>query len=310
VQGRDGHTYLINSDTGVLRLEADGSTVSVVPAGMTTWSSDPRYHVPATISVGIQNQGSTVSGRPILDAVVVGNSAYVVPVVVSPQGQESYVAAARLDLRPGLNPPYSVSQVYDDPCLVDTHNLDNPNLSGLREIEVDTAGSVYIMNAHSHNESDVLWKYNSDGAVVQRRFLVRKGDQPMVPDPNVSDPIGLCVCSVQNRVYAASGQTDPNDPNSARVCGFSTVDLRLQRTVTIHGMQHVTAVTVEPKTGVLWVVGYGVKGTPVLTDPLVMPESEPYLAQILADATVVDAVSLAGVAGDLALPMSVASVGL
>jgi len=305
VQGRDGCTYLINSDTGVLRLEADGSTVSVVPAGMTTWSSDPRYHVPATISVGIQNQGSTVSGRPILDAMVVGSSVYVVPVVVSPDGNEPYVAAARLDLRQGQSPPYQVAEVYDDPGLVNKDLLDNPNLSGLREIEVDEANSVYVLNAHSHNESDVLWKYATDGTVLRSVVLDNPKGAVYVPDP-----IGLCVCSGQNRVYVASSQTDPDDPNSARVYGFSTVDLRLQRTVTIRGMQHVTAMTAEPNTGILWVVGYRVKGTPVPTDPLAMPESEPCLAQVLADATVVDAVSLAGVAGDLALPVSIAWTGL
>ena len=245
-----------------------------------------------------------MSGRPIVDAAIVGTTVYVVPVVVSPAEGEPYIAAAKLDLRPKQNPPYEVARVYDDRHLVNTNNLDNPNLSGLREIEVDEANNVYILNAHSHNESDVLWKYGADGT-VQRRILAGKKGQP-----TVSDPIGLCVCSSQKRVYVATGQIDPKDPNS-RVYGFSTEDpnLSLARTVIINGMQHVTAMTSEPQTGALWVVGHMVIGTPVPGDPSVTPQCEPYRVRIPVDANEVDADSLADKAGDLALPMSIVWTG-
>jgi hypothetical protein len=309
VQCRDDRLYLIHSEAGIVHLEADGSTVSVVPVGTRSWSSDPRYNKAATISIGIQNQGTSVSGRPILDAAITGNSAYVVPVVVSPTGAEPYVAAARLDLRPWQSPPYEVNQVYDDPGMVNKDLLDNPNLSGLREIEVDDANNVYVLNAHGHNESDVLWKYGVDGKVVQHRFLADKGGQPREPDPNVPDPIGLCVDNSRKRVYMASGLADPNDPNSACVKGFSTEDLSLQRMVRIRGMQHVTAMGLKGQTGVLWVVGYRVKDEPNPDDPSILPECEPCLAEISVDATDVNAVSLAGTTGDLALPMSIVWMG-
>jgi hypothetical protein len=303
VQDRDSHLYLINSETGVLRLELDGSTRCIVPGGIRQWSSDPRYHRAATVSIGIQQQGLSLAGRPVLDAAIVGSSVYLVPVVVSPVGGESYVAAARLDLREGQTFPYELAEVYDDPGLVDVKNLDNPNLSGLREIEVDDTGSVYVLSAHSHNESDVLWKYHADGT-VSRVLLGNPRAAVYVPDPT-----GLCVCGEQKRVYVACGQNDPNDAKSARVYGFSTEDLSLQRRVTLQGMEQVTGMTMEGKSDVLWVVGYTARSPGAPSYEPAMPVSEPYLVQIPPGATQGVATPLAGAAGDLALPTSIIWTG-
>jgi hypothetical protein len=178
VQGPDGEIYQLNSETGLLKL--DSSDTAIIPPGEITLSgiSEPRYNKSAMVYVGIQDRGADSFGRPVLDAALDSEYVYVVPVVVEPDGEDAYTAAAKLRLLDGASPPYEVVQLYDDPPLPN----DNQYRDYLREIEIDNAGNVYVLNVHAINESDILWRYKPDGT-VERIDLGRPDGGSYVPAP-------------------------------------------------------------------------------------------------------------------------------
>jgi hypothetical protein len=186
----------------------------------------------------------------------------VVPVVVAPDAAdaEPYLAAAR------LGPSETDITLYDDPDFYNAATPDNPHLGGLREIEVDGDGNVYVINAHRRNISDVLWKYGAEGSVLRRIELSDSSRPRFVPDltaiedPNrpvyAPDPVGLCVAADGEIIYVASGQRDTSEPNVAWVYGFSTTDLSLVRQIKLKNIDVVTGMTENPTTGALWVTGF------------------------------------------------------
>jgi len=279
---------------GLLRLE--GGEV-VVPPREITGVTEPRYGQSASVFVGMDQGGSTWAGRPILDAVFDPNGAlYVVPVVVDPPGYPPYTAAARLELLGGGM--YDVDVLYDAPYDPD----DNLERDWLREIEIDSTGRVYVLNAHRLNSSDVLWVFDADsGQLLQTRYL-----------PDVAGPVGLCASGGSALIYLTSSQKDPPEPNatSTVIYGLSTADpnLPVARSVPIEGMGHVTEVIEDPFRGDLWVAGFVMRGIPdVVMDP---PRQFCYacLAKVPpgSDETVI---ADEAACGDLALPMSLAWVG-
>ena len=136
-------------------------------------------------------------GKPILDAAFDANYVYVVPVVVKPDGEDAYLAAAKLKLQDKGYPLYQVVQFYDDPPEVnDNHERDN-----LREIEIDDEGNIYILNVNNLNESDILWKYSTNGALLNRLDLGNPDSNNYLPDP-----IAMYVSDANDMVYLASGQ--------------------------------------------------------------------------------------------------------
>lgn len=298
VQDPDGGLYQINVETPLWRI--DTSEVTLAPDEL-TGVLESRYGTSATVYVGIQGKGEDSYGRPILDAAFDNNFTsngyvYVVPVVVEPVGHEPYLAAAKLDLS---GPSYSIIQLFDDPATFNSMDDDNPNLSGLREIEVDSVGNVYIANAHAHNESDMIWRYAPDGSVLNSVNLEHES--------NVTLPIGMHLSSAENMLYLASS-LNPADAGSTKVYGFSTADFSLQRTITVNGMGHVTGITEDPETGSLWVAGFSMAAPPDYPDPDALPFYEPFLAHIPEPNDNVQASSLTG-AGDLALPLSIVWTG-
>jgi len=107
-------------------------------------------------------------------------------------------------------------------------------------------------------------------------------------------------------VCLASAQYNPVDHNSTVIYGFSTEDLTLKRSITINGMQHVTAITEEPATGTLWVVGFNIESIPDYPDPSQPPFYYACLANIPRGIESVQAVSISHPGShDLALPMSI-----
>jgi len=303
VQDSEGRLYQLNSETGVLRL--DGTNEVIIPPGEVSGINEPRYNKPATVYVGIQSQGPDSFGRPILDTAFDANYVYVVPVVVNPDGQDSYTAAAKLQLQDAggtpqggnPNPPYQVVQLYDEPPLAN----DNQYRDALREIELDGAGNVYVVNVHSLNESDILWKYGLNGT-VERFELAR-------PDSNIylPAPAAMYMSKTTNMLYLASAQYNPEDVYSTVIYGFSTDGaLALQRSITLTGMQHVTGITEDPVTGSLWVVGFNMEIVPLYPNPTQPPFYYPYLAEIAQDSNKINLISLLDpVSHDLALPVSV-----
>jgi hypothetical protein len=311
----DGKLYQLNLEEGLVRLEDEQP---IVPTGQDSVSGalEPRHGVQADIYVGLQGGTNNWSGRPILDAAFDfdGGFVYVVPVVVDPNGYEPYTTAAKLGLLEGENPPYQVLQLYDDPNAASPN--DNRKLDWLREIEVDSDGYVYVTNAHSINESDILWVYDADTGQMEKRLTFSH-------DPNSSSylpaPIGLHVSDTTGMLYLASSQNDPCS-DSTSVYAMSTEDLIQSpadpniQTIKINDMGHITDMTHDPVTGTLWVVGFQMGDIPDFVEPTEEPFYEPYIAQIpYRSAGPVDANcisdSVPGPENDLALPISIVWTG-
>jgi hypothetical protein len=293
VQGADGQLYQVNSEDGVVRLDA--ADTKIIESGECSYADDPRYHVSATVYVGIQGEGEDAVGRPILDAAFDGDYVYVVPVVVNPVGEESYAAAAKLQLLGSGSPPYSVVKLYDDP----PPPGDNQYRNTLREIEIDNTGNVYVINANSLNESDLLWRYEPNGT-CERVELGQPDSENYVPDP-----VAMYVSSTTDMLYLASAQYNPGDFNDSVIRGFSTDGaLSLTRQITINSMHHATGITEDPATGMLYVIGFNMDEIPEYPDPTEAPFYEPRLAKVPYGGSSVDAQSLSG-SHDLAMPLSI-----
>lgn len=301
VQGPDGEIYQLNSETGLLKL--DPSDTAVVPPGEVVLSniSDPRYNTSATVYVGIQDRGADSFGRPVLDAAVDSNYVYVVPVVVDPVGEESYTAAAKLRLLNGASPPYEVVQLYDDPPLPN----DNQYRDYLREIEIDNAGNIYVLNVHAINESNILWRYRPDGS-FERIDLGNSDGNSYVPDP-----VAMYMSKTSDVLYLTSAAYNPDDPDATVICGFSTTGpLSITRSITVSGIQHITSITEDPQTGALWAVGFNMYDIPFYPNPYLTAFYYPYLAKIPAGSNYAEHFSLYNPAAhDLALPMSILWTG-
>jgi hypothetical protein len=305
VRGPEGELYQINAETGILRLD-DTNEVIVPPSTggiVLTEFNEPRYDEAATVYVGLQGAGANTYGRPIIDAAFDdandANYVYIVPVVVEPSTSEPYTAVAKLNLD---TPPYSIIKLYDTAPSAGDREYRN----SLREIELDGAGNLYLINAHAINENDMLWKFNTDTAAITGTInLGNPATENYVPDP-----IGMFVSATEKMIYLASGQRNQADANAAVIHGFSTETLTHQRSIPISGMHFATSITGHPSRGLLWVAGFDMNdlqgGSP---NPYIEPFYHPYLAQIPHDVNVPDYVmSLLG-SDDLALPMSIVWTG-
>jgi len=286
--------YLVNSEKGLVDLE--GRTV--VSPGCWQGVLEPRYGRTAQVYLGVQGQGAGAFGRPVLDAAIRGNYAYVVPVVVVPAWGNAYLAAAKLSLADGR-----LLRIYDDPDPKITHsvNPDNPNLMGLQELEVDGAGNVYVLNVERRNNSTMLWKYNASASAAPRRVELDA--------LGIVNPVGLCLGKQDAMLYVASGLCDWLDPNAVRVHELATADLTLQKTIRIGGMHYATDIAAQSSDGVLWVAGFGldtlVKQICTIVD---VPRYRPCLARIGPEGQV-RVTNLAGRTADLSLPMSLVWTG-
>jgi uncharacterized delta-60 repeat protein len=300
VRGTSDDLYQVNSESGVLRL--DDTHASIVPPGQTYVDSEPRYGQSATVYVGIQGTNDNPYGRPIFDAAFDASYVYIVPVVVVPNGDIPYAAAAKLQLDTHSTPPYHVVELFDGPLLINDNQRECRN--NLRDIELDAAGNVYVTNANAMNESDILWKFEPDG-VVLRRLNLSEPDGPL----SVRAPSAMCVSSATNTLYLTSSIYCGAGHNSSVIYGLSTGNLNLVRTITISGMQHITSITEDPVTKSLWVAGFNFNSTPnPPISPLAAPFYDPYMAKVPLGANNASAVCILG-ANDLAMPLSICWTG-
>ncbi len=301
LQGPDGEVYQLNSETGLLQLDSTNGVI--IPPGKVelTDIKEPRYNKSATVYVGIQDEGPDSFGRPILDAAFDADHVYIIPAVVDPDGGEPYTAAAKLKLLDEGNPPYEVVKLYDDPPLLH----DNQYRNSLREIELDSAGNLYVLNVHSLNESDILWRYYPDGT-IERVDLGRPDTSSYLPAP-----VGMHMSKTADMLYLTSAAYDPVDANSTVIHGFSTEgDLALERSLTISGLHHVTGITEDPQTGTLWVAGFNMYDVPQYPDPTQLAFYYPYVAKIPYDGNNIQLIPLFDPdSHDLALPMSIVWTG-
>ncbi|MHC4904571.1 MAG: hypothetical protein ACYTEN_01940, partial [Planctomycetota bacterium] len=164
---------------------------------------------------------------------------------------------------------------------------------------------VYVINSHELNESDILWRFNTDDSIER----IDLG----VPDSNhyIPAPIGMCMSNNTGMLYVGSSQYALDDPNNSGIYGLDLDHLALVRAITINDMHHITGITEDPTTNELWVSGFNMHDIPVGVPPRHEPPFyEPYLAQIplsAADGTTVTAYSLenSDPNNDLALPLSI-----
>jgi hypothetical protein len=302
VEGNAGELYVVNSERGLVQLDETDESIIPPDAYALTDIAEPRYSGPATVYVGIQDEGPEVFGRPILDAALDGDYVYVVPVVVSPIGGEPYTAAAKLLPQGGGGSPYQVVQLYDDPPLAG----DNQYRDALRELEIDDAGNLYVLNAHTANESDILWRYAPDGT-MERLDLGNPDSDNYCPFPTAMHMSGAT-----DMLYVASGQQDEDDFNTSLIHGYSTQGaLAHARLIEIADMQHIADIAEDPATGNLWVLGFSMYYVPEYPNPTVQPFYYPCLASVGPDEDRVRAQSLYDLGThDLALPLSIVWTGM
>jgi hypothetical protein len=292
--------YQINSAGGIFKLDDESQDYLIEP-GYAGCDDEPRYHKSAMVYVGIQSVSPDLVGRPVLDVAFDKDGyAYVVPVEVVPNGGERYWAAAKLSLPDKGDAQYQVETLYDNALsLTDEQYRDNP-----REIEVDDAGNVYVVNVHRLN-SDILWKYAPNGAVLSNLPLYHSDSESFV-----LDPIAMHISDGTDTFYLASGQSNPSDASSTPIYGFSTKDLTLVRSITISNMQHATGITEDPTTGTLWVVGFNSELTGAYSwDQKVTLEA--VLAKISPGCSMTEGVGISDflLCDDLELPMSIVWTG-
>jgi len=298
VTGPQGELYAVNLDRGLVRL---GSTQPLICTRTCSVDFEPRTHRPATVHVGMQGREGTVAGLPILDAAFdQAGDIYVVPVVVSPEGTDPYVAAARLSPGPG---GWAVSQVYAP----QTQAEDNILLGGLREIETDGLGRVLVLNVARQNRSDAVLVFDrSTGQETARQDVAALGMESPAAMRVVADG-GVLVLG-----GARSGQA------CACVVAVPLADLGQAaphgRLVEVLGMDQVTGLAEDAGTGSIWVSGIGLQDVPPVFDGTTMLEilnRPPFysarVASLLMDQqTPVESTVLTGPACDLVLPLDIA----
>jgi len=229
----------------------------IVAPGSIPIDWEARCEGPATVYIGLQQTEDGSWSRPLLDAAFDAQGrVYVVPVVVKPAAGKSYVAAARLKLTDtGQGPGYSIEHLYDDP----PDPGDNRDLTQLREVEVDRAGNVYVLNCCRDNSSDILWVYGNDGQ------LARPPCELQVLQIQITAPTGLCVSSDASRVYLASCENPP-DANSVKLYVLPSQDLSRPHEIEIRDMGHITDIAEDPVTGTICVVGFIMLSIPSESD--------------------------------------------
>ncbi len=225
-----GREYVVHGVYGVLDLETGAPLVSPHAAKPFNGGS---------VSIGLDPWGEGVS---LLDAAFApGDSSeafiYVVPVVVTPPGGgHTYKAAAKLQLQGDGD--YEVAAIFGidpaddpDPCANASVTCDagwvRPlcDLSGVRELEIDPDGNIYVASASHYNDNDWLLIYNeSTGTPTSGYEIARVNLKQVVtggafPVPHA--PAALRVSThAAGRLYL-TGSADASAGLVARVYRFA-----------------------------------------------------------------------------------------
>lgn len=301
IQNNQGRFYQINLQGGIIPLADANSILS--PCRLST-PNDPRYGVSSNVLVGLQGEFGNWTGRPIQDAVFDdAGYLYVVPVVVDPNtAEEPYMAIAKLMLSEDPNELPALIQLYDDP----PEAGDNQERNALRELEIDSSGYLYVINAHTNNESSILWVYDTDNSLpVIRLDLGDPNGTPFIPGP-----LALYASKQTDMLFLASSLNVP-DANSATLYQMSTIDFSVSE-IQIPDMGHITDVTEEPNTGDLWVSGFTMSDIPEYPNLGDDPFYKPYAAHLLSGGASLEVLDLAldnDPNNDLALPISIQWIG-
>ncbi|NQV36001.1 MAG: LamG domain-containing protein, partial [Phycisphaeraceae bacterium] len=267
----ESSVLILGSDKGLCQLNGD----AVVGPGQQTFQGK-------TVTLGVRKNGDDrLSGRPLRDVAFHSGFAYVVPVIVEDSDGVIYQAGAKLEL---VGEDYEIKQLYYDLDLAPVSDQ-SPNLRGLREIEVDRNGRVYLLNAHYQNSSDLLWAFDNAGALLSRHFLNRISGDP------IENPVGLCYDTHSNRLYISSGVFDKALPSQSMLYGYARDSVLSEEAlvpvqmITVGDLQHITDISSD-RQGTLWITGFTLTNTPehldvsVLVDPEKRPLPGPRLVQV------------------------------
>jgi predicted outer membrane repeat protein len=321
IRDYEGEIYMLNLRDGLVRL-SDGN--SVIPERKFEDVTEPRHGQLADVYVGQEASPSMWERNPILDAAFDRYGyVYVVPVLVEPDGKPKYKTAAKLELDPGSTPPYSIVRLYDG--LVEPN--DNINTFGLRELEVDYDGNLFISKLHYYYESDaVRYYHDSDVLLVYDTDTGEQKQHMYLANPNgdgnsVFAPSAMHVSDTTGQLYLGSSLCEPNaDSTSLYVISRegllqSPNDPNNVQTIEIGGMGHITGITECPETGTVWAVGFSIPNLP--SDDDIQNESvlneipfyQPYFAKIpVGDEGPIEAICLSDYSDpnfSLALPLSI-----
>ncbi|NQV35763.1 MAG: leucine-rich repeat domain-containing protein, partial [Phycisphaeraceae bacterium] len=287
--GASSQAYTLSSNQGQMRLVQGERDVHILDGdkGLCQLNGDvvvgPSQQIfqGKKVTLGIQNNaGQALRGRPLRDASFHNGFAYVVPVIVQEPDGVVYQAGAKLKL---IGQDYEIRQLYYDPDLASVSGQ-SPNLRGLREIEVDSDGRVYLLNAYNQNGSNLLWAFSNAGELLNRHFLDRLSE-------SIQNPVGLCYDTHSERLYVASGVFDKTLPNQSIMYGYDRPAVLSQdalvpiQKITINDLQHITSISSDQQ-GTLWATGFTLTDTPeildasVLSDPLDRPLPGPRLTQV------------------------------
>ena len=283
VSGSDTQAYIVSSERGLIKLK-----------GESILAPTRRPTVDGTISFGIDVQGAYPTGLPLLDACVSSEALYLAPVVISPDGDVPYVAAARLS-RDGA----TVEQIYHDSAWFNPEHFTKPDrYYGLREIELDDQSNLYALSVYRVRGCTMLWKYDSQGAILAKS----SGE-----DLGIEDPLALCYCQAGEQLYVASGllTAGRHDQSVVYQLAIEAGGFRVAREIVISGMHHITSMTADAE-GVLWVTGFS------LTDEIPAKvyantgmEYGPRLARIDVPRDNVESIDITGAVGDVGFPTSI-----
>jgi probable HAF family extracellular repeat protein len=256
---RSGHGRLVSDSTGSLH-QVHGALGLVrlsdglvrVPAR--TFSSTPVSGSTLRVGVGLPS----VAGAPIADAAFDPTNpaiVYVAPVVVTPSGGSPYHAAARLQLTTPGN--YNVLAVYGSnpaasstvSCTYCTDVVYQPDVSRMRELEVDALGNLFITSGQAVGNQNYVLIYPPGGGEIR----VSISDA-------VQAPAALHVEG--NKLYVSTSLDGADNTNTniwrytIQRSGNNATGLTLDTTIGVPNIRFITDIGANPADGSLWAVGY------------------------------------------------------
>lgn len=240
IQDDSKHIYLLHGNDGITSID---TSTEVLLSRRYTFDSEPRYNQRADVFVGIERS----IGRPIRDAIFTENALYIAPVVVKVENKPAYLAVAKLNKEGAA---YQLETLFSDATY--TSDQDNPNLDGLREIEIDSSGIIYTLNSHRLNESDRLTRYLLNGRTQRwaqdTRILGKPGSNEFIPDPT-------CLTLMENSIILASGQLHSKTSPYCYVYQLHKTTMALKNKIKVNNMHLVTGIANDTTNNRLWVVG-------------------------------------------------------
>ena len=236
---RNGNVYQLSHERGLLGIT---DQTPIIPPSALAFAKEPRYQAGATVCIGYLPGSPHAGTLPIHDvAFDTEGYAYVAPVVVVPTHRDGahYNAVAKLRVTPGQTSPYQIVQIFDGEGVSD---------NGLYDIEVSAQGALLLLNTRYAQGKNDLWIFDPQRGATTESIRVDRLS-------------GLYASRRSRKLYAYSSV---NAPDAAHTTLFvlDTDDLDRPKGTRIMGMGHITDITEDPDTGMLWVIGVAMPTVP------------------------------------------------